>query len=319
MRAFVTGGSGFVGRALVRTLLERGDGVQALVRSDAAAEKVRGAALTRGDLDDVAAMAEGMRGCDVVFHSAAKVEAWGDPADFHRINVQGTANVIRAAREAGVPRFVHVGTEAAFADGTPMVDLDERRPLPAKPIGLYPRTKNAAERVVLEANGEGLATMVCRPRFIWGKGDTTLVPQFAAAVREGRYRWIDHGDYLTSTCHVDNVVEGLILAAERGRPGGAWFLTDGAPVRFRDFITDMLATQGVALPDASVPRGVAYALACGVEGVWRLFRLRREPPLVRMMVLLMGSPVVVRDDLARRELGYVGRVTREAGLAGMKG
>jgi nucleoside-diphosphate-sugar epimerase len=318
MRAFVTGGSGFVGRALVGALLDRGDGVVALVRSDAAAEKVRGAEIARGDLDAVEAMTAAMRGCDVVFHAAAKVEFWGDPRDFQRVNVTGTANVIRAARAAGVPRLVHVGTEAVYADGTPILDVDETRPLPARPIGLYPATKGAAEKLVLEANGGGLATMVVRPRFIWGKGDTSLLPQLVRSVREGRFRWINGGDYLTSTCHIDNLIEGMLLAAERGRPGGVWFLTDGAPVKMRDFMTAMLRSQGVEPGDRSISRGLAYALAGAVDFTWSALRLKREPPIARVVILLMGDPVTVRDDLARRELGYVGRVSVEAGLAAMR-
>ncbi|MDE0856840.1 MAG: NAD-dependent epimerase/dehydratase family protein, partial [Nevskia sp.] len=122
MKAFVTGGSGFVGRNLLAALLARGDSVVALARSLAAMQTVRalGAEPLAGDLVDVAAMSAGMRGADVVFHCAAKVEDWGDPAEFRRVNVEGTANVIAAARAAGVRRLVHISTEAVLADGTPI-------------------------------------------------------------------------------------------------------------------------------------------------------------------------------------------------------
>lgn len=153
-RAFVTGGSGFVGRNLIDELVNRGVTVHALARSDSAAETVesRGAVAIRGDLDEIAAMKKGMDDCDAVFHSAAVVELWGDPDHFHRVNVQGTQNVVNAAKMAGVPALVHVSTEAVLAGGPPIVDADETWDYPARPCGLYPTTKGAAERIVLQEN-----------------------------------------------------------------------------------------------------------------------------------------------------------------------
>src|SRR3954451_3583386 len=124
--AFVTGGSGFVGGALIRRLVSDGWTVRALARSDRSVESVEraGAEGVRGDLDDANAMRAGADGADVFHHAAAKVEDFGDPADFRRVTVQGTKNALEAAREAGVPRFVHVGTEAALMAGQPLVNVD---------------------------------------------------------------------------------------------------------------------------------------------------------------------------------------------------
>jgi nucleoside-diphosphate-sugar epimerase len=146
MKAFVTGGSGFVGRNLLLALRARGDHAVALARSLGAMQTVRlhGAEPLAGDLVDVAAMSAGMAGADVVFHCAAKVDDWGNPAEFHRVNVEGTAHVIEAARAAGVRRLVHVSTEAVLADGTPIHNADETRPRALRPVGLYPSTKAEA-------------------------------------------------------------------------------------------------------------------------------------------------------------------------------
>src|SRR5262245_36578155 len=145
-RAFVTGGSGYVGRNLIHALRARGDDVVALARSDAGVGAVEqaGATAVRGDLDAPAVMSAGMRGCSVAYHCAAKVDDFGREEEFLHVNVQGTENVLRAAREAGVPRVVHVSTEAVLVGGPPIVRADETRPLPAHPIGLYPRTKGMA-------------------------------------------------------------------------------------------------------------------------------------------------------------------------------
>ena len=110
---------------------------------------------------------------------------------------------------------------------------------------------------MLEANQNGLETVVVRPRFVWGRGDTTLLPVMTEMVRSGRCAWIGGGRQRTSTTHVDNVVEGLLLAAQRGARGGVYFVTDGEPVVFRDFVTRLLATQGVTPPGRSLPVGVA--------------------------------------------------------------
>jgi len=171
---------------------------------------------------------------------------------------------------------------------------------------------------VRAANAPGFATVVCRPRLIWGGDDTSVLPKLIEAVRQGQWAWVDGGRYLTSTCHVDNVVEGLLLAAERGQPGAAYFLTDGEPIEFRTFMEAQFAAQGVQAGDKSVPRALAKLLATACEFAWEWLPLKGAPPLTRMAMALGTQEVTVSDALARRELGYVGRTTREAGFAAMK-
>jgi nucleoside-diphosphate-sugar epimerase len=310
-KAFVTGGSGFVGGRLIEVLRARGVPVVALARSDSSSQRVAelGATPQRGDLDDTAALEAGMRGCDVAFHCAAHTDQF-DPVEVHmRITTRGTEHVIAAAKATGVKRLVHVGTEAVLADGHPIVRADETRPLPKKPLGAYPLTKGLAEQAVLAATG--LETVVVRPRFVWGKGDTNLLPEFIDAVRGKKFAWIGDGHYLTSTCHVDNVVEGLLLAADKGQPGAIYFVTDGEPVDFRDFITKLLATQSVDPGKRSLPRWV-------VRTAVTLTAWMKRPPLTRTAFALMAHEVTVDDGKARRELGYTGNKTIDQGLAEMR-
>jgi nucleoside-diphosphate-sugar epimerase len=311
--AFITGGSGFVGKHLIRALVARGVAVHALARSDDASRAVTeaGATPVPGDLNDRVVLERGMRDCELVFHAAAYVKQHGSRRAFFAANVEGTAHVLAAAKAAGVKRFVHVGTEAVLADGKPIVRADETRPRAANPAGLYPLTKGLAEAAVLAANAPGFATVVIRPRLIWGAGDTTLLPDIVATVKSGRFAWIDGGHYLTSTCHVENVVEGALLAAEKGRGGEIYFLTDGEPIEFRVFLTDLLRTQGVEPGDKEVPRWLVSALAT-------LTSFMRAPPITKTAVALAGVEVSVRDDKARRELGYRAAVSRDAGLAAMR-
>ena len=246
-RAFVTGGSGFVGGALIERLRSEGWDVRALARSERAAERVRelGAEPVSGDLDDRAALRAGAEGCELAFHAAAKVEDWGDPADFERLNVRGTQNVIDACREAGVRRLVHVGTEAALMAGQPLVNVDESAPLRPDSPALYSSSKAKAEQLVRPRTATDSRRWWCGPRFVWGRGDTTLLPQLIEMVRSGRFRWIGGGSHLSATTHIDNTVEGLWLAATKAPAGGVYFVTDGEPIVFREFLTLMLGTQGV--------------------------------------------------------------------------
>jgi nucleoside-diphosphate-sugar epimerase len=173
--AFVTGGSGFVGGRLIERLCSEGTAVHALARSAAAAARVRalGAEPVEGELADTAAMRGGADGCELAFHAAATLGDWGTREEFERGNVQGTANALAACAQAGVRRFVHVGTEAALLAGEPLIEADETAPLrPDSPVH-YSATKALAEQAVVAANRDGFETVVVRPRFVWGRGDTT--------------------------------------------------------------------------------------------------------------------------------------------------
>jgi nucleoside-diphosphate-sugar epimerase len=317
--AFVTGGSGFIGGALIRRLVADRWDVHALVRSEASAQKVTalGAHAIAGDLADVPSMAVGAQYCEVAFHCAAHLGDWGTREEFERGNVQGTRNALAAARQAGLRRFVHVGTEAALLAGEPLVEVDERAPLRFDSPALYSSTKARAEEAVIEANHNGLETVVVRPRFVWGRGDTTLLPLLTEAVRSGRFAWIGGGRHRTSTTHIENTVQGLMLAAERGAPGGVYFVTDGEPVVFRDFITRLLATQGVDAPTRSVPTRVARAVAATSEAAWRLLPLPGRPPLTRLTVWVSGLETTIDITRAREELGYAPVKTIDQGLAEM--
>jgi nucleoside-diphosphate-sugar epimerase len=320
-RVFVTGGSGFVGRNLIPALVAAGHTVRALARSDGAASTVAelGAEPVRGDLTDAAALATGMADCAWVFHVAARTNDWGRYEDAYRANVAGTEQALAAARGAGVARFIHVSTESVLVgtDTPPLVQVDEKRPRALHPLGLYALTKGLAEERVLAANAPEMATVVVRPRLVWGAGDTTVLPPILAAVRSGAFVWFGGGHVLTSTCHVTNVCEGLLLAVERGRGGEIYFVTDGEPIEFRAFLSALLGTQGVTPGARSIPVWLARAAAGGAESAWRLLRLRRELPLTRFRVRIIGEEVTVNDAKARRELGYIGRVTRAEGLAAM--
>ncbi|HWX73851.1 MAG TPA: NAD-dependent epimerase/dehydratase family protein [Solirubrobacteraceae bacterium] len=315
--AFVTGGSGFIGGRLIERLCADGHEVRALARSPAAAERVRarGAEPIAGELGDVAAMRAGAEGCELAFHAAATLGDWGAAEEFERGNVQGTRNALQACADAGVRRFVHVGTEAGLMAGQPLHDVDETAPLRPDSPALYSATKARAERLVLEASSEGFQTVVVRPRFVWGVGDTTLLPALVELVESGRFSWIGGGRHLTAVTHVENTVHGLVLAAARGVPGNAYFVTDGEPVVFREFVAELLATQGLEAPTRSIPAWLGRALAGAGERAWRALPLRGRPPLTRFAFWVSSQECTIRIEKARAQLGYAPVKTIASGLA----
>jgi nucleoside-diphosphate-sugar epimerase len=318
--AFVTGGSGFIGGRLIEALVAAGIPVRALARSDGSAAAVsdRGAEPVRGELADRAALEAGARGCELAFHAAAKVEDSGPWEEFERDNVEGTRNVVDACAAAGVRRFVHVSTEAVLIAGEPLVNVDETAPLRTDSKAPYSRSKALAEPVVTAAARDGFEPVVVRPRFVWGAGDQTLLPQLVAMAKSGRLAWIGGGRHLTDITHVDNVVHGLRVAAEKGRAGEAYFVTDGEPVVFREFVSELLRTQGVEPPTRSIPTPVAGGLAATADTAWRVLPLPGSPPLTRFAFWVSSQECTIDISKARRELGYEPIKTRDDGLAELR-
>src|SRR3954470_14540282 len=307
--AFVTGGSRFGGRRPVQRPRGEGWRARALARSAEADARVEalGAEAVRGDLDNGAALRAGAHGCAHVFHAAAHLGADGDWKAFERVNVQGTKNLLAAARDAEAKRFVHVGTEAALLAGDPLIEADERAQLrPDSPVP-YSATKAKAEIAVLGASEEGVfETVSVRPRFVWGVGDTTLLPMIVEQARAGKWAWIGGRRNRTQTTHVDNVVEGLICGARRGVPGNAYFvLDDGGPVVFKEFVSELMRTQGVEPPGKSVPTIAARALAA--FGAIRRFAF-----------WVAWQHCILDDTKAREQLGYQPVTSREEGLAALR-
>ncbi|MGQ7830226.1 NAD-dependent epimerase/dehydratase family protein [Altererythrobacter sp. Z27] len=317
MNIFITGASGFVGGAATRHLTAQGHLVRAMSRSEKsdAAIRTAGGEPVRCDLENVTA--EHLAGCDAVIHSAAYVEAWGPEDAWYRFNVLGTHVLLEAARAAGIKRFIHIGTEAAIVYGQDIRGADESYPLcPNSPFP-YCATKAQAEAAVRAANAPPFETIVLRPRFIWGPGDTTLLPTIEAMAKAGNWTWIGGGKAVTSTTHIANLVHAIELALTKGMPGEAYFILDDGEVSMREMVSGMAAAKGFSLPDRSIPGWIARLLGAASEGIWRTFGLKGEPPLTSHAAMVMSCDCTLKGDKARAELGYAPVVSREAGLAAL--
>ena len=314
---FVTGGSGTIGRKILAALQQRDIHTKALARSDNSARIVEslGAKVVRGDLLDPTALLNGMQGADYLIHAAADTRHGIASAEQDEVNLQGAKNVYTAAVKAGVRRAVHISSEAVLLNGQALHDADETLPIPDSFAGGYSRTKAESEKIALDYSSSVFEVVVVRPRFVWGLGDTTALPQLIEAAKSGKLAWIGGGRYQTSTTHLVNVVEGVLLALQRGTAGEVYFLSDGEPVEFRNFITRLLETQGVEVPQKEVPRWLVKTVARMGDLIAKLSAGRLSGPMSWQEYATLGVEVTLNIDKARKELGYTPVMTVAEGLA----
>jgi nucleoside-diphosphate-sugar epimerase len=319
MKALVTGGGGFLGKAIVMQLLARGDDVRTLARGDYPGLRERGVETHRGDVADADAVLRAVEGRDVVFHIAAKAGIWGTTEEYERANVQGTAHVIEACRKSGVERLVHASSPSVIGAGKPLEGVDESVPYPGTWEADYPRTKAIAEKAVLAANNPALRTVALRPHLIWGPGDTNLVPRIVARAKTGRLWKIGRGDALIDTTYIDNAAAAHILAADRltkDSPvcGRVYFITNGEPVPVGEMIDRILGAAGLPPVRRAIPPALASAAGRMAELTWAALRRNDEPPMTRFLAHQLSTAHWFDISAAKRDLGYTPTVTLEEGF-----
>jgi nucleoside-diphosphate-sugar epimerase len=320
MRIFVTGASGFVGGAAAKRFVADGHDVTAMSRSEKSDAAIRalGAAPVRCDLESVDA--EHVRDADAVLHCAAFVEQWGPRDAWKRFNVDGTARILKAAHQAGVKRFIHISTESVLWRGQHLRDVDETYPLAPNSPYPYAATKAQAEILVREANAPDFETIILRPRFIWGPGDTTLLPTIEKMAKSGQWMWVDGGRARTSTTHIANLVHAIELALHKGRGGEAYFILDDGVRPMKEMIAGIAQNAlGISLADKSIPGWVADAVGATCEAAWTVLPLKGELPITRFSAMILSRESVLRDDKARAELGYRPVIAVEEGMRALAG
>ena len=321
MKVLVTGGSGFLGRALCAALVARGYHVTSYQRGHSAALEALGVRQVLGDLTDADALRIACTGQDAVFHNAAKAGAWGSYQSYFDANVRGTQNVIAACRANGVGRIVHTSTPSVTHSGrTPVEGGNET----GTPYGTnfkapYPATKVIAEQAMLAANDASLATVSLRPRLIWGPGDTQLLPRLVDRARAGRLRFIAGGVNRMDTTYIDNVVQAHLDAFDHLAPGAAcagnaYFISNGEPMAVRDIVNALLRAAQAPEVTGSIPFPVAYSAGAVLEVAWRVLGLSGEPPMTRFLAEQLSTPHWYDIGAAKRDFGYVPRVSVAEGL-----
>jgi len=321
MNTLVTGGTGFLGRNLVESLLNEGRSVTVLGRTPASDLERRGVRFVRASLDDAPAVEAACKGIDTIFHVAARVGVWGRYDDFFRTNVLGTRALLAGAVQHGVQRFIHTSTPSVVYNGRDHAGADESLPLTTDCPSPYPLTKALAEREVLAANTEAFRTIALRPHLIWGVGDPHLVPRVLARARAGRLRIVGTGRNRVDMVHIANAVDAHLLAEQVLRrrvasaAGRAYFITNDEPVALWKWINQLLTALGEPPVTKKVSLGAATALGATCETVWKMLRLKGEPPMTRFVAKELATDHWFDLTAAKRDLGYTPRVTMAEGTA----
>ena len=323
MRALVTGGGGFLGGAVVRSLLEEGYTVRSFSRGSYPLLQTLGVETVQGDLVEAEAVRAACQDCQIVFHVAAKAGIWGNEETYYRVNVTGTNNIIAACRAVGISRLVYTSTPSVVFDGQNLEGVDEAIPYAQHYKAAYPATKATAERMILAANDEGLATIALRPHLIWGPGDTHLVPAILARGRAGRLRKIGKAPNLVDFTYVDNAAQAHLLAAVRLSPGStiagrAFFISQDEPVPLWDFINRILEAAQLPAVTRTISPRLAYAAGWLYEVLYGRLGLKGEPPMTRFLAEELATSHWFDISAARQELGYQPKVGVEDGLKRLK-
>lgn len=312
MHILVTGGTGFLGQHLARSLLERGHRVRLMGRDFASSANVleRGAEPLRADLRDHAATVAACEGVEAVYHVGALSEPWGKREEFYAVNVGGTAAVIEGCRAHGVRRLVYVSSPSVLFDGRDQHDLTDDAPYPRRFASVYSLTKKLGEDLVRASR---LQAVIIRPKAVFGPGDRALLPRLVRAARAGRLPQIGNGENLVDLTYVDNVVHALALAL--GAPkavGRTYTITNGQHVRVWDVIRRVLSACG--LPDElrRVPLSLALVAAAAMEA--RAVLAGNEPLLTRYTAAILGRTQTYNIAAAERDLGYKPIVSVEQGV-----
>lgn len=313
MRVLVTGASSLIGRHTVARLVARGDTVTALQRSPSGL----GTAEVLASLDDGDGLARACEGQDAVVHLAAKVGVVGAWADFERVNVRGTVDLLAAARRAGVRGVVHVSSPSVAHRGDPLVGAPAEPADPSGTRGHYATSKAMAERAALDASSAAMPVVAIRPHLVWGPGDTQLVGRIVERARRGRLALIGSGAALIDTTYVDNAADALVAAIDRvgGLGGTALVVSNGEPRTVHELVARILAAARVPWTPRHVPARVAIAGGTILERIWERTDRDGEPPMTGFLAEQLSTAHWFDQRRTRAALGWEPTVALAEGFA----
>jgi nucleoside-diphosphate-sugar epimerase len=317
----ITGGTGLLGSHIAEQLSQKNEPVRALVRpgSDTRFLESLGAELATGDVTDPDSLAEAMKDVSTVYHAAAQVGDWGPWDRYVAVTIDGTRNMLAAARDAGVERFLHVSSISAYGhpDGEGLV-LDESAPLGVNlhKWSYYSRAKVEAEKLARAAHEAGdVPVTVVKPSWLYGRRDRASMPRLIRAIRAGKAKLIGDGANRLNLTNAANEAEGCILAATKDcAVGESYNLSNDGEITQAEYMNTIAETLGCP----PVKRKVPYKVACNAAFILELLGHavgRKTPPLVtRYSVWLIGRRCFFSSEKARQELGWTPTISYEEGI-----
>jgi len=321
-RALVTGGGGFVGAALSRTLLAHGVDVVIVGRNNHPELEKAGAVLVKGDIRSAEVVNRAASGCDTIFHMAAKAGIWGPWEEYYSINVIGTANVLAACRTHRISNLVYTSTPSVVFNRADIVGCDETLPYGRRYLCHYAHTKAVAEKMVLAVNSASLRTVALRPHLVWGPGDTNLIPRLLDRGRRRLLKQVGDGNNLVDISYIDNVVDAHLRAAENleqeaTAAGRAYFISQGEPVNLWAWINDLFGMLDIPPVTEKISFRKAYFAGAVMEGIYKTFGIQNEPLMTRFLAEQLAKSHWFSIERAKRDLEYQPKVSTAEGLTAL--
>ena len=315
--ALVTGGGGFVGKAVVKQLLHHNIDVRVIGRNRYPDIEELGVTGYIGDLDNIESITHAVKDVDVVFHVAALAGIWGPWENYYRTNVIGTENVIRACELNNVAALVYTSTPSVVFDRKDITGEGESLPYPESFLCSYAKSKVMAEKSVLQ--NTSTPSCALRPHLIWGPNDPHLLPRLLLAGRKKQLKIVGNGDNLVDISYIDNVAHAHLLAAmnltsSQTATGQAYFISQGDPVNLWNWINNLFELMGVERISKKVSYKTAYKVGASLEFIYKLIHQQNEPKMSRFLAEQLAKSHYFSCDKALHDLGYAPIVSAEEGL-----
>lgn len=320
MKILVTGGSGFLAQHLIHGLVQQGYTDLRIFNRRASAEMLKkDFEISYGDLCDAESVATAVRGCEVVFHVAAKAGIWGSYQSYYKPNVIGTQNVLKACQRFGVKKLIYTSTPSVVFNGQPLANVSERVGYGHRGLCAYEKTKIIAEKIVLAANRKNnLLTIALRPHLMWGPGDRNLIPTLLQKVKHHRLFQVGNGENWVDLTYVENAAQAHILAmqslGQRKVDGKAYFISQNDPVQLWEWIRILLQRLQLPAVTKKIPYPLAYFLGLGCEGLYKLFCIQKQPPMTRFLAKQLAYDHYFDISAAKMDLTFLPQISNEEGL-----
>jgi nucleoside-diphosphate-sugar epimerase len=317
MKVLITGATGFIGSHILKVLVAKGHKVRALVRKTSDTSSIKGpdVELAYGDITSPESLKAAVKGVDAVIHLAAMVSDFGPYKDFVALNIDGVRNILDAAKDEGVSRFVHFSTNDVLGIHKGGVVVDDS--LPYKKTGYpYPDTKIEGEKIAFEYYKKyNLPVTAIRPSWVYGPGDRTFIPEVVDAMRTGMMIYFGDKKNTISLNYIDNLTDAVLLLLERPEAvGEAFIANDDHPVTWEWLVKKLAEGLDLKLPKITLPFGLAMWLARIVEFFFKLFRIKSRPPLTTYAINICGSNMIYSAKKMKDVLGYKSKVLPEEGM-----
>ncbi len=317
----VTGGGGFLGKAIVKKLLKKNYKVASFSRNFYPELEKMGVNQIQGDIADKNAVSKAFEKQDTIFHVAAKPGIWGSFENFYQVNVTGTENVISACFENSVNQLIYTSSPSVIFNEHDMENVDESVPYSNKFLAPYPKTKAMAEKLVIKAAKKNLKTIIIRPHLIWGPEDNHLIPGIIN--RAGKLKKIGKKNDLVDTIYVDNAADAHILASQKlftnpSLSGNVYFVSQDEPVSKWEIANGFLNAAGLPHIKGHVSARTAYVAGSIFEFIYRLFQIKSEPPITKFAAMEAATSHWFNISKAKKELGYYPKISTKEGLEKLK-